>query len=55
MPSGPRTRILQRYFDINVIGVFALVALGSAHMMIRAGGGAIVNTASVFGMIGAYN
>jgi NAD(P)-dependent dehydrogenase (short-subunit alcohol dehydrogenase family) len=45
---------LQRYFDINVKGAFALSRWG-VPLMIRAGGGAIVNTASVFGLIGAYN
>lgn len=45
---------LQRYFDINVKGVFAL-SRWAIPRMIRRGGGAIVNTASVFGLIGAYN
>ena len=45
---------LQRYFDINVKGVFALSRWALPHMM-RQGGGAIVNTASVFGLIGAHN
>jgi NAD(P)-dependent dehydrogenase (short-subunit alcohol dehydrogenase family) len=45
---------LQRYFDINVKGIFALSRWG-VPLMIRAGGGVIVNTASVFGLIGAYN
>ena len=45
---------LQRYFDINVKGAFALSRWG-VPLMIRAGSGAIVNTASVFGLIGAYN
>lgn len=45
---------LQRYFDINVKSVFALSrwALGS---MVRRGNGAIVNTASVFALIGAFD
>ena len=45
---------MQRYFDINVKGAFALSRWG-VPLMIRAGSGAIVNTASVFGLIGAYN
>lgn len=45
---------LQRYFDINILGVFALSRWALPHMM-RNKRGAIVNTASVFGMIGAYN
>jgi len=45
---------LQRYFDVNVKGAFALSRWGMPRM-IRAGRGAIVNTASVFGLVGAYN
>lgn len=44
---------LQRYFDINVKAVFTL-SRWAIPRMIRRGGGAIVNTASVFGIIGAY-
>ncbi|MBP6019020.1 MAG: SDR family oxidoreductase [Burkholderiaceae bacterium] len=45
---------LQRYLDINVKGVFSL-SRWAIPRMIRRGGGSIVNTASVFGLIGAYN
>lgn len=45
---------LQRYFDINIKGVFALSRWALPYMMAR-GEGAIVNTASVFGLIGAGN
>ncbi len=45
---------LQRYFDINIKGVFALSRWALPHMMAK-GCGAIVNTASVFGLIGAGN
>lgn len=45
---------LQRYFDINVKGVFAL-SRWALPRMIRKGGGSIVNTASVFALIGAYD
>lgn len=43
-----------RYFDINVLGLFRLSRWAVARMM-TAGGGAIVNTASIFGLIGAQN
>ncbi|TKT78276.1 SDR family oxidoreductase [Aquamicrobium sp. LC103] len=43
---------LQAYFDINVIGLFRLSRLAVARMQ-RSGGGAIVNTASIFAEIGA--
>ncbi|NHF74452.1 SDR family NAD(P)-dependent oxidoreductase [Paracoccus xiamenensis] len=45
---------LQRYFDINVLSVFRL-SRWAAGLMAKAGGGAIVNTASIFGQIGAQN
>lgn len=45
---------LQRYFDINILGVFRLSRWALARMM-NTGGGSIVNIASVFGMVGAYN
>ena len=51
---GTSDEDLQRYFDINILGVFRLSRWGVARM-IKSGGGAIVNTASVFGMIGAFN
>ncbi|UFS67567.1 glucose 1-dehydrogenase [Paracoccus denitrificans] len=43
-----------RYFDINVLGLFRLSRWAVQRMM-DAGGGAIVNTASIFGLIGAQN
>ncbi|MDR5652642.1 SDR family NAD(P)-dependent oxidoreductase [Ruixingdingia sedimenti] len=43
-----------RYFDVNVLGLFRLSRWAVGRMM-RTGGGAIVNTASIFGMIGAQN
>lgn len=43
-----------RYFDINVLGLFRLSRWAVDRMM-RTGGGAIVNTASIFGVIGAQN
>ena len=43
-----------RYFDINVLGLFRLSRWAVGRMM-RSGGGAIVNTASIFGLIGAQN
>jgi NAD(P)-dependent dehydrogenase (short-subunit alcohol dehydrogenase family) len=43
-----------RYFDINVLGVFRLSRWAVGRMM-TSGGGAIVNTASIFGQIGAQN
>lgn len=43
-----------RYFQINVLGLFRLSRWAVGHMM-RLGGGAIVNTASIFGEIGAFN
>jgi 3-oxoacyl-[acyl-carrier protein] reductase len=44
----------ERYFQINVLGLFRLSRWAAGEMM-RAGGGAIVNTASIFGEIGAFN
>ena len=44
----------QRFFDINVLGHFRLSRWAVARMMPQ-GGGAIVNTASIFGLIGAQN
>ena len=46
---------LQRYFDINVKSMFALSRWAIARMLQRECGGAIVNTASVFAMVGAHN
>jgi len=43
-----------RYFDINVLGLFRLSRWAVGRMM-RNGGGAIVNTASIFGQIGAQS
>ena len=43
-----------RYFDINVLGLFRL-SRWSVERMMRTGGGSIVNTASIFGLIGALN
>lgn len=43
-----------RYFDINVLGLFRLSRWAVGRMM-TSGGGAIVNTASIFGLIGAQN
>ena len=43
-----------RYFDINVLGLFRLSRWAVGRMM-HSGGGAIVNTASIFGLIGAQN
>lgn len=43
-----------QYFDINVLGLFRLSRWAVGRMM-RTGGGAIVNTASIFGQIGAQN
>jgi len=42
----------QRFFEVNVMSVFTLSKFAVA-MMRRAGGGAIVNTASIFSIIGA--
>lgn len=41
-----------RYFDVNVLGVFRLSRWAVSRMM-KTEGGAIVNTASIFGLIGA--
>ncbi len=46
---------LQRYFDINVKSVFALSRWAIARMIARKKGGAIVNTASIYALIGAHN
>lgn len=43
-----------RYFEVNVLGLFRLSRWAVERMM-RSGGGAIVNTASIFGLIGAQN
>ena len=43
-----------RYYRINVLSVFAL-SRWAVGRMAPAGGGAIVNTASIFGLIGAQN
>lgn len=43
-----------QYFDINVLAVFRLSRWAVGRMM-RTGGGAIVNTASIFGQIAAQN
>lgn len=42
------------YFDINVLGLFRLSRWAVGRMM-RTGGGSIINTASIFGQIGAQN
>lgn len=41
-----------RYFDVNVLGLFRLSRWAVSRMM-KTDGGAIVNTASIFGLIGA--
>ncbi|MCB5410400.1 SDR family NAD(P)-dependent oxidoreductase [Pseudogemmobacter faecipullorum] len=51
---GTSDEDLARFLDINVMGHFRLSRWAVARMMPR-GGGAIVNTASIFGMIGAQN
>lgn len=43
-----------RYYEINVLGLFRLSRWAVERMM-RSGGGAIVNTASIFGLIGAQS
>ncbi len=43
-----------RYFDVNVLGLFRLSRWAAGRMM-KTGGGSIVNTASIFGVIGAQN
>jgi 3-oxoacyl-[acyl-carrier protein] reductase len=43
-----------RYFEVNVLGLFRL-SRWAVRRMISAGGGAIVNTASIFGEIGAQS
>lgn len=45
---------LNRYFEINIKGTFQLSKFVLPYM-IRAGGGSIVNIASVFGLVGAQN
>lgn len=45
---------LRQYFEVNVLGLFRLSRWAVERMM-RTGGGAIVNTASIFGLIGAQN
>ena len=45
---------VQRYFDINVKSMFAL-SRWAIERMIRRKSGVIVNTASVFAMVGAHN
>jgi NAD(P)-dependent dehydrogenase (short-subunit alcohol dehydrogenase family) len=44
----------ERYFQINVLGLFRLSRWGVEKMMCK-GSGAMVNTASIFGQIGAFN
>ncbi len=44
----------ERYFQINVLGLFRL-SRWAVGIMMKKGGGAIVNTASIFGQIGAFN
>lgn len=44
----------ERYFQVNVLGLFRL-SRWAVGLMIKRGGGAIVNTASIFGEIGAFN
>lgn len=46
---------VQRYFDINVKSIFALSRWAIARMVQRKRGGAIVNTASVYALVGAHN
>ena len=41
----------QRVIDVNLTGVF-LCARAAGRLMVRQGGGAIVNTASIFGLSG---
>lgn len=43
-----------RYFEVNVLGLFRLSRWAVGRMM-RQGAGSIVNTASIFGEIGAQN
>jgi len=43
-----------RFYEVNVLGLFRLSRWAAASMM-ATGGGAIVNTASIFGEIGAQN
>lgn len=43
-----------RYYEVNVLGLFRLSRWAVSGMM-RHGGGAIVNTASIFAMIGAQD
>lgn len=45
---------MARYFDVNVLGLFRL-SRWAVRRMISTGGGAIVNTASIFGEIGAQS
>ncbi len=44
----------ERYFQINVLGLFRL-SRWAVPLMVRSGGGSIVNTASIFGEIGAQS
>ena len=43
-----------RFFEVNVLGHFRL-SRWAVPRMVKQGGGAIVNTASIFGLIGAQN
>jgi NAD(P)-dependent dehydrogenase (short-subunit alcohol dehydrogenase family) len=45
----------RRVFDINVIGLLAVLAAVSRHMIEHGGGGSIVNLASMAGVSGAPN
>lgn len=55
--TGPLVRgddeIYQRLMDVNVKGVWLCMKHELAHMLDRPGGGAIINTASVAGLVGA--
>jgi NAD(P)-dependent dehydrogenase (short-subunit alcohol dehydrogenase family) len=44
-----------RVFDVNVLGLFAVLAAVSRHMIERGRGGSIVNVASMAGVTGAPN
>jgi NAD(P)-dependent dehydrogenase (short-subunit alcohol dehydrogenase family) len=46
---------VRRVFDVNVLGLFAVLAAVSRQMIESAGGGSIVNVASMAGVSGAPN
>ncbi|NGN41753.1 SDR family oxidoreductase [Mesorhizobium sp. CGMCC 1.15528] len=51
---GTSDEDFERYFQINVLGLFRL-SRWAVGIMMKKGSGAIVNTASIFGQIGAFN